>query len=159
MKTKNGDHPPRDTGPGSPDAFARTGQMADRSPGRKRRVRESQRLSARPDPLHIFESTADGRRVITPCGELDLSNVAQLQERLAGNSDTVLDLSELSFIDSTGIHLMVSTAQRARSEAWDFTVRNPQPAVLRVIKLVGLAEHFGLESQTGPEENGKRPPL
>ena len=69
----------------------------------------------------------------------------------------MLDLSELSFIDSTGIHLLVSTAQRAKSEAWDFTVRNPQPAVLRVIELVGLAERLALQSQTGPEQNGKRP--
>ena len=95
--------------------------------------------------------------MIAPCGELDLSNTAQLEERLAGNSDTVLDLSELSFIDSTGIHLVVSIAERARSEGWDFTVRNPQPAVLRVIKLVGLAEHLGLESQTGPEQDAKQP--
>lgn len=96
-------------------------------------------------PFHILERTADGRRVIFPCGELDLSNAAQLEERLAGHSDTVLDLSELSFIDSTGIHLVVSAAQRARSEAWELTIRNPQPSVLRVIELVGLAEHLGLE--------------
>lgn len=131
MKTQNGDHSPRDTGPESSNA-------------------------ARPAPFHISECTADGRRVITLCGELDLSNALQLEERLAGSSDTVLDLSELSFIDSTGIHLMVSTAERARSEAWDFSVRNPQPAVLRVINLVGIAEHLGLESQTGPVEDAKQ---
>jgi anti-sigma B factor antagonist len=156
MQTQDGRHPARDTGPESSNALARTGQTADRTPGREPWVQEPPHLSAVPEPFHIFESTADRRRVIAPCGELDLSNAAQLKERLAGTCDTVLDLSELSFIDSTGIHIVVSTAHRARSEAWEFTVRNPQPAVLRVIKLVGLAEHLGLESQTRPEEDAKQ---
>jgi anti-anti-sigma factor len=122
-------------------------------------VAESPHLSVVPEPFQIVESTADGRRVIAPRGELDLSTGAQLKERLAGSCDTVLDLSDLSFIDSTGIRVVVSTAQRARSEAWEFTVRNPQPAVLRVIELVGLAEHLSLERQTPPEEDGKHLPL
>jgi hypothetical protein len=42
-----------------------------------------------------------------------------VEERLAGNIDTVLGLSELLFIDSTGIHLVISTARRAQSQAWD----------------------------------------
>ena len=95
--------------------------------------------------------------MIAPCGELDLSTAAQLKERLARSCDIVLDLSDVSFIDSTGVQMIVSTGQRARLEAWEFTVRNPQPAVLRLIKLVGVAEHLGLESQTPPEEHAKQP--
>jgi anti-sigma B factor antagonist len=115
------------------------------------------RLSAAPEPFHIFETTADGRRVIAPRGELDLATAAELEQRLTGTIDTELDLSELSFIDSTGIRVLVGTAQRARAEAWKFTVRNPQPGVLRVIKLVALEQQLGLESQDGPaaqRENG-----
>ena len=108
------------------------------------------RHSAFPEPFHVFERTADGRRVIAPRGELDLASAPQLEERLAGNIDTALDLSELSFIDSTGIRVLASTAQRAQAEAWDFTVRNPQPAVLRVIKLVALDQHLRLETQEEP---------
>ena len=159
METQNGRHPTRDTGPESSNPLARIGQTADGIPRRESSVEESPHLSALPEPFQILESTADGRRVITPRGELDLSTGAQLKERLAGDCDTVLDLSELSFIDSTGIRLVASTAQRARSEAWDFTVRNPQPAVLRVIRLVGLAEHLCLETQPPPEEDAKHLPL
>jgi anti-sigma B factor antagonist len=103
-----------------------------------------------PEPFHVFETTADGRRVIAPRGELDLATADQLEERLAGNIDTVLDLSELSFIDSTGIRVLVSTARRARAEGWEFTVRSPQPTVLRVIRLVALEQQLRLESQEGP---------
>jgi anti-anti-sigma factor len=164
METQDGRHPTRDTGPEltTPSiALARIDQTADRTPGCEPWVNEPPHHSALPEPFHILESTADGRRVIAPCGELDLSNAAQLEERLAGNIDIVLDLSELSFIDSTGIRLVIRTAQRAQSEAWEFTVRNPQRAVLRVIKLVGLDQRLGLESQKGPashrEEDAKQP--
>ena len=154
METENGRRPSRDTR--SSKGLARTGQTAGRTPGHEPRGQEPPDFSGFPEPFHISESTADGRRVIAPSGELDLSNVAELTERLAGNSDTVLDLSELSFMDSTGIHLILSTAERARSEGWEFTVRNPHPAVLRVIEIAGLTEHLGLESQTGLDEDAKQ---
>ena len=159
METQDGHQPTRDIGPESSNGLARRGQTADRIPGREPAAEASLHLSVVPEPFQIVESTADGRRVIAPRGELDLSTGTQLKERLAGSCDTVLDLSDLSFIDSTGIHVVVSTAQRARSEAWEFTVRNPQPAVLRVIELVGLAEHLCIEPQTPPEEDAKHLPL
>jgi len=98
-----------------------------------------------PEPFYVIERTADGRRTIAPCGELDLATAPRLEERLAGAIDTVLDLSELSFIDSSGIRVLISTARRARAEAWELTVQNPQPAVLRAIEIVGLDQHLGLE--------------
>jgi anti-anti-sigma factor len=152
METQNGRQP----APESSGALVRTDRTAIRTPAGEPRVLEPPHVSAVPKPLRIFESTADGRRVIAPCGELDLSTASQLEERLAGNRDTVLDLSDLSFIDSTGIHVMLNTALRARSEAWEFTVRNAQPAVLRVIRLVGLAEHLGLGTQAPPEEDAEQ---
>ena len=144
MKTQDGVQRARDT------------QTADRTSGREPWIQGPPHLAALPEPFHIFESTSDGRRVIAPCGELDLSNAAQLEERLAGNIDTVLDLSELSFIDSTGLRVLVSTAQRARAEAWEFTVRNPQPTVLRVIRLVALEQRLGLESHQAPASQRER---
>src|ERR1700756_3865182 len=100
MQRQNGRHPARDPGSESSNAL---GQPADWALGREPALREPPHLSAGPKPFQIFESTADGRRVIAPCGELDLSTAAQLKERLAGNSDTVLALSELSFIDTPGL--------------------------------------------------------
>ena len=104
-----------------------------------------------PGAFQMLESEADGLRVVALFGELDLSNVTQLKARLIGTTDTVLDLSELTFIDSSGIRLLLETAQRAHSQAWKFSVCNPQPAVLRVIKLVGIGPHLGLEGQGGQD--------
>ena len=152
METQNGRHTTRETGPN-----ARIDQIVDRTPGREPWAQQPPHVSTLPASFEIFESTADGHRVIALRGELDLSNAAQLEGLLAGNTDTVLDLSELAFIDSSGLRVLISTAQRAQSEAWKFTVQHARPAVLRVIKLVGLEQRLGLESQPKPishrEEN------
>lgn len=154
MKTQDARQRGRDTTPELlSKALATSGQTVDRTLDREPSVQEPPHLLALPDPFQIFESTTNGRRVIALFGELDLSNAAELEERLAGNIDTVLDLSQLSFIDSSGIHVLISTAQRAQLEAWEFTVRNPQPAVLRVFKLLALDPPLRLESHNGQTED------
>lgn len=143
----------------APDAHI--DQAADGTTGREPRIPGPPPFAQPPEAFRIFESTADGSRILALSGELDLSNAAELGERLAGNIDTVLDLSDLSFIDSSGIHVLISAAQRAQSEGWAFSVQNAQPAVLRVIKLVGLDQHLALEKQNGkashPEQDSKQP--
>ena len=62
--------------------------------------------------IRIIEE--DSVRTLALAGELDLANTAtlaaQLDERAAG--ELVLDMSELEFIDSTGIALLVATHHR-----------------------------------------------
>jgi anti-sigma B factor antagonist len=69
-------------------------------------------------------------------GELDLATAPQLDEVMAATKaeHIVLDLTDLSFIDSSGISLLVV----ALSDQRDVTLRNPQPNVSRVLELTGL---------------------
>ena len=50
----------------------------------------------------------------------------------------VLDLSELDFIDSMGIHFVVTAHERAKREGRTFTIVRGGPQVTRVFSLVGL---------------------
>ena len=53
-----------------------------------------------------------------------------------------LDLSELEFIDSTGIRLLTETVGEARIKGWPFQVEpDVAPEVMRLLRLVHL-EHF-----------------
>ena len=55
----------------------------------------------------------------------------------------VLDLAEVTFIDSTGLSaLMDAWAESART-GWEFSVRHPSAAVRRVVELAGLAHVLG----------------
>jgi anti-sigma B factor antagonist len=78
-------------------------------------------------------------------GELDVATAPSINEaielaRVDGPSSLVIDLKDLSFMDSSGIALLVQLANRAES----VQVRNPSPNVRRVFELTGLVRHFGL---------------
>ena len=89
----------------------------------------------------VLEAGADGRRVIL-IGELDLSTVDIAEQALRsaeeeeGASEIVLDLEQLTFIDSTGI-VWLLTAMRRHSCATGTT-----RAVQRVFELTGIADRL-----------------
>lgn len=97
-------------------------------------------------PFHISTGAQDGRQVITPQGELDLITVPLLEQRLIQalpEGDTMLDLSRVSFIDRTGIGLLVSISATAREHGWRLELRDPSPHVDRLIKLTSVGELLG----------------
>jgi anti-anti-sigma factor len=87
--------------------------------------------------------------VIALCGELDLANAGTAETALnasleADDTQIVVDLSKLEFIDSTGIALLVAALNRNGSEARVRFVPSSAPAVTRVLELTGLAERLPL---------------
>jgi anti-sigma B factor antagonist len=97
-------------------------------------------------PFHVSTAVEDGWQVVIPDGELDLVTAPLLEQRLlqalpAG--ETMLDLSRISFIDSTGIALLVSVSARAREHGWRLELRDPSLHVDRLINLTGVTELLG----------------
>ena len=74
-------------------------------------------------------------------GEFDLSSRQLADDVYAsvnGAQNVVLDLSDLEFIDSIGIHFVVTAHERAKQEGKAFTIVPGGPQVSRVFNLVGL---------------------
>ena len=74
-------------------------------------------------------------------GEFDLSGRELADDVYAavnGATKIVLDLSDLEFIDSMGIHFVVTAHERAKQEGKALTIVQGGPQVSRVFKLVGL---------------------
>ena len=85
-------------------------------------------------------SDGAGTAVLTVTGELDLGSEAALREtaeRAIANGATtiVFELSGLTFMDSSGIGLLLTIA----AQVGQVEVRNPSATVRRVIELSGLA--------------------
>jgi anti-anti-sigma factor len=97
-----------------------------------------------PFQIHVTE-LADGLR-LSLTGELDLAAAPILEDRLARlratRSPVRLDLSELEFIDSSGIHLLIQTVAEGRTKRWPVQI-DPVvgPQVMRLFRLARL-EHF-----------------
>jgi anti-sigma B factor antagonist len=83
---------------------------------------------------------------VAPHGELDLATRPELEEALAdalGHARrVVLDLRGLSFIDSSGLRVLVDTELRARATDVGFAIRDGTPVVAHVLQITGLADHF-----------------
>jgi anti-sigma B factor antagonist len=87
------------------------------------------------------------RQLIRVSGELDLANASTLEvelERALGNGhgQIVIDLVDLSFIDSTGIALLITAISRDGEEARLRFIPSKGLAVQRVLEVTGLAERL-----------------
>ena len=98
------------------------------------------------------ESMAQGRRLrVVVSGEVDVSNAEDLRAQIdAGLSDETVqevevDMAEVSYIDSTGIGVLVGSAHKAQDSGRVFQVLNPQANVLRILGLLGVDEVLGLK--------------
>ena len=82
--------------------------------------------------------------IVLPRGELDLVTVETLRSAIdaaiaeAPGAGLVLDLRGLTFMDSTGVHLLVMLDQRAQRDGFQLTLLAPVPPIDRAIKLCGL---------------------
>jgi stage II sporulation protein AA (anti-sigma F factor antagonist) len=93
--------------------------------------------------LHAEHRDVEGIRVVTLRGEID----HDVQDVLGGAllSDggtqpprTVADLTEVTFMDSSGINVFVATHRQVSTAGGWVRIAGAQPSVLRVLQLVGL---------------------
>lgn len=86
----------------------------------------------------------DGLVVVTVAGEIDMSNAVRVRERIAGfvtpdDWAVVLDLSELTFIDSVGLHGVSVLAELLEERRQGlFLCVPPSGNIARTVELVGL---------------------
>ena len=89
---------------------------------------------------------ASGVLTLSITGELDLASVESvhgtIDKKLNGETERVVfDLAGVTFMDSSGIAMMLQVSKRVGS----VEVRNATPIVHRVIEATGLVEMLGLE--------------
>ena len=92
------------------------------------------------------DAAADGdaRSVVLVSGEVDVSNADELRAALddcleGGATSLVADISEVPYIDSTGIGVLVGAAHRCAEKGVGFEVVEPQRNVARVLGLLGVS--------------------
>jgi len=81
---------------------------------------------------------------VAPAGELDLATASALELQLlelreSGFDRIVLDLRRLTFMDSTGIALLLTEDRRARDNGHDFTLIRGSHAIQRVLEVCGVS--------------------
>jgi anti-anti-sigma factor len=99
--------------------------------------------------LEVRTEDKNGFVHVALVGELDLSTVAKVQDELrrveASSPPTmVVDLSKLTFLDSTGLRCLVTADERGREAGRRVViVRGPEP-VQRVFSITRLEERLDM---------------
>jgi|tagenome__1003787_1003787.scaffolds.fasta_scaffold20741198_2 anti-sigma B factor antagonist len=117
-----------------PSRFSRASRLSGVPPAAARTWAE------RPERFDVEIRPARERVIVVPHGELDMAVTDQVEDAVdglvgSGFTEIVLDLRRLSFMDSSGLRLVVRQARRP-----DATVRiiDGAPAVARLFDLTGV---------------------
>jgi len=86
--------------------------------------------------------------IVTAAGEIDISTVTPLRDRLfevaASGAPLVVDLERVSFIDSVGLATLVGAAKRADAHGGSLQVACAPPKIRQLVRLTGLHSRIPL---------------
>jgi anti-sigma B factor antagonist len=101
--------------------------------------------------LSISSDTLDDAVVIHVGGDLDVYTAPRLKEVLdeavAGGGRLILDLSEVHFIDSTALSVLVGTHQDTQSSNGEFRLVVEDPFLLKIFHITGFDGVFSIFPQ------------
>jgi anti-anti-sigma factor len=103
-----------------------------------------------PARLEITTATADGGTVLTLSGELDIASAPALERTLDDFGAPlprrlVIDLTEVTFMDSTGLRALLLARQRAVDGDHELLLCPGPRQVQRVLELSGTLERFSFQ--------------
>ncbi len=107
-------------------------------------------------------SSGEGRELtLTLCGELDHHGAKDAMQRMELALDTalpqrlVLDLSGISFMDSSGIAVAMRAQKRMRALGGSAVLRRVPPQAKKVFTAAGLFRIIPLEEESSNESQAK----
>lgn len=91
----------------------------------------------------------DGSAIVVLLGELDMSTVSYLEGVVHplitnGPDDLVLDPSGLSFIDSTGITVLVRAHKQLHDLGRRLVLRSPRTIVSKALEVTSLTDYLNI---------------
>ena len=102
-----------------------------------------------PSQLEIVERT-ESAAAARLSGDLDIVTSDDVKRELvelidAGHPALVLDLSDVGFVDSSGLGVLVAVHRHAESKGGGFVVRSAPPQVRRLFEITRLGDLLTLD--------------
>jgi anti-anti-sigma factor len=97
--------------------------------------------------LSLSTDRRETAAVVTVGGEIDLGTAGQLRDHLTECirdqvRDIVLDLSAVTFMDSTGLQVLIATQRRLEPLGGKLRLVGLRSGVAKVLKVTGLDQTF-----------------
>lgn len=96
-----------------------------------------------PPAFDLAVRQAGSWTVVAPTGDVDIATVERVRAALAGAAgDAALDLRQVTFLDTSGLRVIIQEDRRAQEEGRRFAVVPGSPEVLRVLEIAGVADRI-----------------
>lgn len=101
--------------------------------------------------FRIAEEERRGVPVVSASGEMDVATAPPLRDRLqtlaaSGKPTVVVDLLDVTFLDSTALGVLVGALKRCRESGGDLPLVITEPRILRVFEITGLTGVFPIHA-------------
>ncbi len=99
--------------------------------------------------FEVKDSEQPGVEVLDVGGEIDVATSPELHELLSGLIESgpgllIVNLTDVSFIDSTGLGVLVGAVRELRAGGGDLRLVVTQPHIIKLLELTGLDEVFSV---------------
>ena len=95
------------------------------------------------------EKNTDSSIIIEISGDVDLDKTDEFRNQVFNAFDkehkVILDMSQVSYIDSSGISVLIESHQKAQELGKDFVILKPSESVTSVIEMAKLDTFFVIE--------------
>jgi anti-sigma B factor antagonist len=115
-------------------------------------------------PIRVVSKPLGDGIVVAVTGEIDLATVACVEDELLQAAQShdlvVLDLREVSFMDSTGLHLAIVADRRIRERGGRLVIVQDSPRLSRLFELTGAGDRLEIVAgmaeldAPGPRQRG-----
>lgn len=102
--------------------------------------------------MELKETNEGDVAVLAPVGRIDSSNAKQFEEALLGRLTTteggvLVDLSELQYISSAGLRVVLLAAKQQQQKGRKFALCSPSPEILEVFEVSGFNKIIDIHQQ------------
>lgn len=101
-------------------------------------------------PFGLRTTTRGTRTTVTVSGEVDLATAGRLEREMAqaiaaGAGTLALDLSQVGFMSSSGLHVLISADNALRARGGRLLIVSAPAVVQRLFRLTGLDERLSFD--------------
>ena len=114
------------------------------------------------EELSIGKAHAPGRVVVTVRGELDAASAPRLKDALhdlgrEDDHDVIVDVEGLTFIDSSGVYVLIQALKRMSTEGRQLTLRGGDSRAYKVLDVCRLTSVFNVPDAALGANGSARP--
>ncbi|MEY2474320.1 MAG: anti-sigma factor antagonist [Actinomycetota bacterium] len=99
------------------------------------------------NPLSVNKAVEGDQTVVEVTGEVDAASADILRNAIfevidGGQSRVIVDMTDVSFMDSSGLRVLIAGYKGAEQAGGALHVRNPSDVVTRLLEITGQLDRF-----------------